>query len=98
MGVKIDVSEVIASILVRFRSPETPEIQPQLDSILGIKRGDTYDLERLETSLWIRKEWLSSLYQDDGYLTFQAMPIETHSKMTPSIEVHAVNEQFRIGK
>ena len=43
---------------------------------------------------------LSSLYQDDGYLTFQAMPIETRIENdTIDIEVRMMEgKQFRIGK
>ena len=49
----------------------------QLDSILGINKGMyiTFKTLKLE-SLWILRMDLSSLYQDDGYLTFRAMPIK----------------------
>ena len=74
----------------------------QLDSILGINRGDIYDLERLETRVFMDPKGLdlSSLYQDDGYLTFQAMPIETRIENdTIDIEVRMMEgKQFRIGK
>lgn len=43
---------------------------------------------------------LSSLYQDDGYLTFQAMPVEVRIENdTIDIEVRMYEgKQFRIGK
>ena len=103
VGVKIDVSEGN-----RFHFGEisftgnTKYRSSQLDSILGIKRGDTYDLERLETRVFMDPKGmdLSSLYQDDGYLTFQAMPIETRIENdTIDIEVRMMEgKQFRIGK
>ena len=103
VGVKIDVSEGN-----QFRFGEisftgnTKYRGAQLDSILGIKRGDIYDLERLETRVYMDPKGLdlSSLYQDDGYLTFQAMPIETRIENdTIDIEVRMMEgKQFRIGK
>lgn len=74
----------------------------QLDSILGIQLGDVYNLERLETRVYMDPKGmdLSSLYQDDGYLTFQAVPIETRiANDTIDIEVRMMEgNQFRIGK
>ena len=74
----------------------------QLDSILGIKQGDVYNLERLETRVYMDPKGLdlSSLYQDDGYLTFQVVPIETRIENdTIDIEVRMMEgKQFRIGK
>lgn len=102
VGVKIDVSEGN-----RFHFGEinftgnTKYRSTQLDSILGIKPGETYDLERLETRVFMDPKGLdlSSLYQDDGYLTFQAMPIETRIENdTIDIEVRMMEgKQFRIG-
>ena len=50
----------------------------QLDSLLDIQRGEVFSMERLETRVFMDPKGLdlSSLYQDDGYLTFQARPIE----------------------
>jgi outer membrane protein insertion porin family len=74
----------------------------QLDSIIGIREGDTYDLERLETRVFMDPKGLdlSSLYQDDGYLTFQAMPMENRIENdTIDIEVRMMEgKQFRIGR
>ena len=74
----------------------------QLDSILGILDGEVYNLERLETRVYMDPKGmdLSSLYQDDGYLTFQAVPIETRIENdTIDIEVRMMEgKQFRIGK
>lgn len=74
----------------------------QLDSIMGIQMGDIYNLERLETRVFMDPKGmdLSSLYQDDGYLTFQVVPIETRIENdTIDIEVRMMEgKQFRIGK
>jgi len=52
-----------------------------LNVILGIHKGDTYNLElmnkRLGKQLSIEGGDVSSLYQDDGYLFFHVDPIET---------------------
>ena len=103
VGIKIDISEgnqfhfgeISFTGNTKYRST-------QLDSIMGINRGDIYDLERLETRVFMDPKGLdlSSLYQDDGYLTFQAMPIETRIENdTIDIEVRMMEgKQFRIGK
>ena len=74
----------------------------QLDSILGIRTGEVYNLERLETRMYMDPKGidLTSLYQDDGYLTFQAIPVETSIENdTIDIEVRLMEgKQFRIGK
>ena len=50
----------------------------RLDSLLGIKRGDVYDQERLTKRLNMDQNALdiSSLYQNDGYLFFRVEPLE----------------------
>jgi len=49
-----------------------------LSSILGIQSGDVYNKELLTTNLSYNPNGLdvSSLYMDDGYLFFQADPVE----------------------
>lgn len=49
-----------------------------LDLILGIQTGDVYNKELLETNLNFNQNGMdvSSLYMDDGYLFFQADPVE----------------------
>ncbi|MBM55488.1 MAG: outer membrane protein assembly factor BamA [Euryarchaeota archaeon] len=73
-----------------------------LDSLLGINKGDLYNMEQLETRVFMDPKGLdlSSLYQDDGYLTFRAMPIENSVKNdTIDIEIRMMEgQQFRIGK
>ena len=51
----------------------------QLTDILKIKRGDTYNQSALEQNLSFNPNGydISSLYMDDGYLFFQAIPVET---------------------
>lgn len=49
-----------------------------LARVLGIEKGDIYDEERLQSRLTFSMEGgdVSSLYMDDGYLFFQANPVE----------------------
>lgn len=51
----------------------------QLKRVLGLKKGDVYNLEELEKRLSFSLDGndVSALYMDDGYLFFQAQPIET---------------------
>lgn len=50
----------------------------QLSNILGIKKGEVYDLEKLEKKLNFSQTELdiTSLYMDDGYLFFRVEPVE----------------------
>ncbi|MFZ1528554.1 MAG: POTRA domain-containing protein [Ferruginibacter sp.] len=52
-----------------------------LNLLLGIKKGDPYNLEtlnkRVGKELSMEGGDIGSLYQDDGYLFFQAEPVET---------------------
>ena len=63
-----------------------------LDTILGIKKGDLYNKELLETRLFMSQDGrdISSLYMDRGYLFFQIIPVETNV-----IDNH-INYQMRI--
>lgn len=48
-----------------------------LNSIVGIYRGDIYNQELLDKKLNSTEEFsIGSLYQDQGHLTFQAIPVE----------------------
>lgn len=49
-----------------------------LSAILGIQKGDTYNRELLETNMTYNPNGydISSLYMDDGYLFFNADPVE----------------------
>lgn len=51
-----------------------------LNRVLGIKKGDIYNLELLEKKLGIQLSQeggdISGLYQDDGYLFFHVTPVE----------------------
>jgi len=49
-----------------------------LNQVLGIQKGDVYNTALLETNLTMSQENLdvASLYLDDGYLFFHAIPIE----------------------
>ena len=50
----------------------------QLSSVLGIKKGDTYDIEELNTRLNMNPQGtdITGLYMDDGYLFFNVRPVE----------------------
>lgn len=63
-----------------------------LDTILGIKKGDLYNKELLDTRLVMSQDGrdISSLYMDRGYLFFQVIPVETN------VEAHHINYQMRI--
>lgn len=66
-----------------------------LSKVLGIKRGDVYDLELLDTRLGRvlspeGGEDISSLYMDDGYLFFNIQPVEK------SIKGDTINFEMRI--
>jgi outer membrane protein insertion porin family len=52
----------------------------QLNKVLGIKPGDIYDQEQLETRLYQSAQGndVSALYMDDGYLFFQINPVEVN--------------------
>ncbi len=74
----------------------------QLDSLLGLKRGDLYDVAELEKRLFMNPKGidLSTLYSDDGYLTFQAIPVEVRAEQDSiDLEIRLVEgKQFRIGR
>jgi outer membrane protein insertion porin family len=50
----------------------------ELNSILGIKKGDIYSQAVLDARLYMSQDSrdITSLYMDDGYLFFQIQPIE----------------------
>jgi outer membrane protein insertion porin family len=48
----------------------------KLNAILGIKKGEIFDQNRLDTKLSIDENSVSSIYLDNGYLFFQASPVE----------------------
>lgn len=64
----------------------------QLGKILGIKRGDVYNKELMDTRLNFNPEGfdVSSLYMDDGYLFFNVTPIEV------SVENDSIDIEMRI--
>jgi len=52
--------------------------EDQLKQVLGMKKGDIYNLDELEKRLSFSLDGndVSALYMDDGYLFFSAQPIE----------------------
>ncbi|MDX5321257.1 MAG: outer membrane protein assembly factor BamA [Bacteroidota bacterium] len=66
----------------------------QLDTLLGIKRGEVYDISRLEMRLYMSPNGsdVSSLYMDDGYLFFNIVPVET------KVENDSIDIEIRINE
>lgn len=66
----------------------------QLDSLLSIKKGEVYDISRLEMRLYMSPNGtdVSSLYMDDGYLFFNVMPVETR------VENDSIDLEIRISE
>lgn len=64
----------------------------ELDRILGVKNGDVYNPEILESRLFMNPNGLdvSSLYMDNGYLFFQLTPVET------KVENDSIDLEIRI--
>lgn len=52
----------------------------KLSDVLGIKPGDVYNQQQLESRLYMSESGndVSSLYMDDGYLFFQVNPVEVN--------------------
>ena len=49
-----------------------------LDAVLGIKKGDTYNLKELNKRLNEDDDAVAKLYTDQGYLFFSVDPVEVH--------------------
>jgi outer membrane protein insertion porin family len=66
----------------------------QLDTILGIKSGDTYNQSLLESRLYMNPAGLdiTSLYMDDGYLFFSLNPVEIQ------VENDSIDIEMRISE
>ncbi|MDR0437390.1 MAG: hypothetical protein LBH22_03710 [Bacteroidales bacterium] len=63
-----------------------------LTEILGIQRGDVFDEEKLQKNLSFNPQQgdIYTLYVDDGYLSFQAIPVEVR------VENDTVDLEIRI--
>lgn len=63
-----------------------------LDTLLGIKKGEIYDIARLESRLFMSpsNSDISSIYMDDGYLFFNIVPVET------KVENDSIDIEIRI--
>ncbi len=64
----------------------------QLDTILGIKKGDVFNQSILDQKLYMNPSGydISSLYMDDGYLFFQLNPSEVN------VENDSIDMEIRI--
>jgi outer membrane protein insertion porin family len=73
-----------------------------LSSVLRINKGDTYNKDLLNTNLSFNPAGIdvSSLYLDDGYLFFQAVPIEVRAENdTIDLEIRIrEGKQARVSK
>ncbi len=73
-----------------------------LSQVLGIQKGDVYNKDLLETNLNYNPNGVdvSSLYMDNGYLFFNATPVETYvnnDSIDLEIRIHE-GKQARINK
>lgn len=64
----------------------------QLDTILGIEKGDIFNQGKLESALYMNPNGLdvSSLYMDNGYLFFNITPVEV------KVENDSIDLEIRI--
>jgi len=74
----------------------------KLSEILGIETGEIYDKEKFEGRLFMNPNGgdVSSLYLDDGYLAFQAIPVEKRVQNdTIDVEIRIYEgRQYRINR
>jgi outer membrane protein insertion porin family len=74
----------------------------KLSAILAIERGEIYDQEKFEGRLFMNPNGgdVSSLYLDDGYLAFQAIPVEKNvTNDTIDVEIRIYEgRQYRINR
>ena len=70
----------------------TKHTSQELNSILGIKKGDVYDQSVLDQHLFMSQNNrdVSSLYMDDGYLFFSVTPVEIN------VEGDSIDFEMRI--
>ena len=80
----------------------TKHTSQELNSILGIKKGDVYDQSVLDQHLFMSQNNrdVSSLYMDDGYLFFSVTPVEINVEGDSiDFEMHIYEgKQARINK
>ncbi len=50
----------------------------QLDVLLDMKRGDVYDQTKLNNRLFDDNDGIKKLYYNNGYVSFQIIPVETN--------------------
>jgi len=74
----------------------------KLGSVLGVSKGEIYDRTRFESRLFMNPNGgdVSSLYLDDGYLAFQAIPVESKiSGDTIDIQIKIYEgRQYRVNR
>ncbi|MBW7847165.1 MAG: BamA/TamA family outer membrane protein [Bacteroidales bacterium] len=93
VGIKLKISEGHKYYYRKIEWVGNTKYEEQtLNSVLGIKPGDVYNRELLETNLSYNPNGfdVSSLYMDDGYLFFHADPVEV------LVENDSIDLQIRI--
>jgi len=70
----------------------TKNTAEELDRLLKIKKGDYYDRVALDKRLNIDEESVSSIYQNQGYLFFNATPVEA------KVENDSVDIEIRVSE
>ena len=95
LGIDIEIDE---GSLYHYRSinwtGNTKYNTETLNSVLGIKPGDVYNKELLNTNLTYSETTLdvSSLYMDDGYLFFRVDPVEV------SVDNDSIDLEIRLNE
>lgn len=74
----------------------------KLSEVLGIQKGEIYDQSKFQSRLVMSQNGgdVSSLYLDDGYLAFQANPVEKHvhnDTIDVAIQIYE-GRQYRINR
>jgi outer membrane protein insertion porin family len=80
----------------------TKHSSSKLSAVLGIEKGEIYDQEKFEGRLFMNPNGgdVSSIYLDDGYLAFQAIPVEkkvTNDTIDVEIRIYE-GRQYRINR
>ena len=102
IGLQIDVSEGSKFYFrnITFSGNQKYSTE-KLEKNLGIDKGDVYDATALQERVVFSPAGtdISSLYQDDGYLNFSAIPVEAlvqNDSIDIDIQIRE-GKQFRIG-
>jgi outer membrane protein insertion porin family len=94
------VDEARCSTSATSTSRGTPSTPAELRSILNVRKGDVYNKKVLDSRLYMNQSGrdISSLYMDDGYLSFYPDPVSCWWKAIASTSTSASvkGKQYRI--